>query len=1564
VSPASTYVQKIQRSLEASQPDSLLNDFAEAVGKQMRAPLRSKYSTEKASEVIKESYHRTVTRDIEKPFVELEPSDKGAILYSVMPDQPFIVDTIRLQLANMGATSVTGFNAVVAVKRDAQGGIVAIGTPSGYHEPLESVIRFEIEGLKGHDLEEASKNLRQRLRLAQVVVSDFKPMTDTVELALMRFSRRADRVPDQRETNKECADFLNWLIQDNFVFMGLHFGEQKHGMLRDEFSSHSKDMVQPSGFPLLVRKGSREAPLHRRGQMDEILVNVPDYQSDKSQLLHIQGLFTHRAVTQSSRQVPLLRQILAKILREDNCQPGTYRYKGICNVFDSLPTEFLFNSTPEQLGALIEKVLDAEQEQDARADVVQTERRDSAFVLAAIPQIRWSDQLRIELQKIMMRNTGASYCDYGVFIGRYNTLLVHFFLTGTKSLSLEDKVGIEKELMGMCIPWQTKLSSQLAMVVGGERGEQLAAKYAGAFLPTFQHRRPMSEAASDVLLLEEVDSGKSPLVKLLLRNEGNRAYLRVYQDENLLLSDMLPVIDDFGLRVVDQFADPVGAGGITHTIDTFRLEAIQGMDIEALSGVADLLCAGVESVFNHKAASDSLNRLILGTGLGWEAVDMFRAIYFYARQLELKLPLKQVQGILVSKPELVRQLWAFFNAKFSPGLSGSRAKAITKAREAANDSIRNLQGQVQDMVFRTFHNLIDSIERTNFYRKDRTEHYISFKIDCSKVHNMPGTRMMYEVYVHHRHMEGIHLRGGKIARGGIRWSDRSDFRREVLDLVTTQMIKNVVIVPEGAKGGFRMKEQISDRGQRRKRADELYRILIRGLLDLTDNLVDGEVVHPKDVVFHDGNDPYLVVAADKGTAHLSDTANSLSQSYGFWLGDAFASGGSQGYDHKIVGITARGAWMTSLRHFKEMGLDPEVSPYTAVGIGDPAGDVFGNGVTSLDQLTRPNRNMRLIGAFNHMHIFLDPEPDPEKSYQERLRLFQAVQGWGGYNPDCISKGGGVFSRSAKSISLSPEVQKLLGVLKDELPPEVVIRLLLRLDVDLLWNGGIGTYVKSASESHQEAGDPSNDILRIDASELRARIVGEGGNLGFTQKGRIEYALDSGRLNTDAIDNSGGVDMSDHEVNLKILLNPMVPEKLEMDERNQLLQDMTEEVAQDVLHNNDLNGRQLSLDQLRSTDDPMRFSCAIQWVCTQGGTTRSELNLPSDRELLDRQLSGQGLSRPELAVLTAHVKLHVFKRLANADHSGIPGFAERVLSYFPDRIQQRYPEEIKSHMLFGSIGSTVLLNDVVGDAGCWLFPGLMDITGASPGEIISTWLVALDTVGGAGLKQEIGEKCPDLNASYAAWLAVTQPLYSLLTFWLFSGEVPSSEEQKRIRLVLSKLGKLSGSAHRDRLNRRISELTALGVPKPLAKKISLIGEVLPAYEVAKGLDDEGDIKKGLVSYYSIGDASCILNTVRALVERKSSGGWDPAANSILASRFLQLQRRLVEHIDIGQESRLGIDRTTLRLNRHHLKELSSELEAILSDAPDLASLMVANARAQSRILKEFSGDSVLKGTGVV
>ncbi|GDX80252.1 hypothetical protein LBMAG42_20630 [Deltaproteobacteria bacterium] len=1030
-------------------------------------------------------------------------------------------------------------------------------------------------------------------------------------------------------------------------------------------------------------------------------------------------------------------------------------------------------------------------------------------------------------------------------------------------------------------------------------------------------------------------------VRVAVLSHDGDVLLRIYQPTDLTLSELLPIVDNFGLVISDEWAkDNVEGEG---AIDTFRVARVPGLTLDQVLERSGRLTAGLEAVFEKKMASDPLNKLVLRANLTWEEVDLVRALAGYAKQIKLAHLMSKVQEILVNQSGAVAALIGLFHAKFDPQVSTDRAAAIGLAAAAVEEELSQIPTVDEDFVLRFLLNLIEASLRTNFYRTDRIFHYISFKVDHAKIRHIPLPRMMVEIYVHHYEMEGLHIRGGPIARGGLRYSDRADFRTEILGLVTTQMVKNVVIVPEGSKGGFYVKYTIDDAGERRRVGDRLYQVLIRGLLDITDNLVNGKSVRPPNVVAHDGDDPYLVVAADKGTAHLSDTANSLSKAYGFWLGDAFASGGSQGYDHKVVGITARGGWVLVKRLFREMGMDAEKDEFTSFGIGDCGGDVFGNGVIETPK-------MKLLAAFNHVHIFLDPNPDAARSYVERKRLFDVVGGWDKYDTSLISQGGGVFSRKLKTIPLSAEVKAMLGTDADELSPNAVMNLILKMQVDLFWNGGIGTYVRSSVETNNDANDTANDDIRVSANELRCKVVGEGGNLGFTQAARIEYAQRGGRLNTDFVDNSGGVDTSDHEVNLKILLNPMVASgRISETQRNEIIRSMTDEVANMVLANNNANGRLISLDEIRSARDPFPYGRAIDWLCTKGSVTRAFLALPSDNELRRRAASQKGLVRPELAVIQAHVKMHTFKMLMQEDASTIPAFNRLLRGYFPTRIQNEFAADLPNHMLAKAIVMTVLLTEVATDAGAGFFPMMLELTGASAGKIASSWTEAMRLTDGEELKAGLVAAHGHPEGAYYAWTLFTEAIQQLVTGWLSPGSGGyAAEDEGRFREALAAISATRSGADATFAKNAVDKMAGSGIPRDLATRIVVASSTLRASEVCAIARKSGEtIRDTAVLYQTVGQASGLTNTLRSIAARRGEGRWDPIALGIQRIRYRALLRDLVlESPTPGSALRFGVDRGVELVSTAKVKAVADVVQRIVGKEPDIAALLVGEQRIRA------------------
>ncbi|TVQ91889.1 MAG: hypothetical protein EA397_08290 [Deltaproteobacteria bacterium] len=1472
---------------------------------------------------------------------------KGVFALSTMPDQPFIVDSIRLYFRRHEADYWGGFNLVLPVVRDETGRMIAIDDAQG---EAESIVLLEADtGDMPLDLAESIDQLTENLILARAMVRDFRSMTRMVERAVEKFEVAADRDPERAAPWRESAAFLQWLLHENFVFMGIESlagGEPETKLgIQDEdsryYSDSSGDWPEPhSTATVNVRKGLSESPVHRAGRIDEILVQLPGQWDD--QVLLIRGMFTYRAVTQPSRNVPILRKILADILAESDAKPGSYRYKGIANVFDSLPTEFLFTATETAIERMVDLVFEAEQQQEAGATFLQLSAH-SAFCLVAMPKSQFSDALRRSLQREIVGTVEATYSDHGVFVGRYETVLVHFYLTGVSNLSESLLQDLSDRVRNLATPWISRLWQSLAERFDDATADRLTERYGNAFPGEWTRVTTAQRTIHDILILESLADRRWPSADLWA--EGEQVMLRLYEPVDIYLTDILPVLNNFGLIVKDSYPSKLDLPDQALRLDTFRLAELPGVDAKTLLRRKRLLIEALEAVFAELVETDQLDALVTRAGLSWRQVDMLRGYVRYLRQLQVKVAPTRVREILLGRPALVRQLVDLFQVRFDPDFQGSRAEAVIECWEGIDHDLRRIHAHDEDLIFSSLAGLIKDTLRTNFYRQDRVSHYISYKFDVQTSRSHPSASHRYEIYVHNKDVEGVHIRFGPVARGGLRWSDRDDFRTEVLGLASTQQKKNVVIVPEGSKGGFYLRNPSVDRSLRREEADHHYQTFIRGLLDLTDNARQGTPTRPPRVVCHDDPDPYLVVAADKGTAHLSDTANSLSLSYDFWLGDAFASGGSNGYDHKKVGITARGAWVLVRRHFAEMGKDPYKEPFTVVGIGDLGGDVFGNGLVETPQA-------KLVAAFNHLHIFLDPDPDPKTSYEERLRLFKLggrEAGWDRYDPSRISKGGGVFERSAKTIPLSPEVRELLGLDREEAPPSQVIQHLLTLQVDLLWNGGIGTYVKASHESHADADDRSNDDVRVDGAQLRCGIVGEGGNLGFTQQGRIEAGRHGVRLNTDAIDNSAGVDMSDHEVNLKILLASIVEKGgLTQEQRNELLSSLTDEVAQLVLENNNAHGRQISRDQIRSRMDPYQFEHAIGFVERTFNVRRDQLDLPTTSDLAHRVEHGEGLTRPELATLGAYVKMYVYRELMAGDPKSIPGYHEMLNAYFPKEVQERYPEAITAHMLADEIAMTVATTRLVADGGCALVPILIETTGATVPQITTAFFKAQRIARMAEVRSTLEQLRTSVSLTTLSdgFVRIIEGARMVALYWLSArGRVPTDEEVERMVPAVDQYSALQAADFARENQARTVALREEDIPERVADlivKAQYLNFAIMSWAYSERTGHPLD--RSIISLQAIGLSSGLLPIVEQLAVRPAEGNWEPIALRILFIRYLQLLRTLLDQVKLDLPVQ-SVDQLLPVLDDGAARAVRTQIDDILVDdePPSPATLLVLEER---------------------
>ena len=1126
------------------------------------------------------------------------------IVETVTDDMPFLVDSVRMALNARGLTTHLVIHPVMHFVRDDEGNLLDVLRREEHREGAlnEAVMHAEVDRQTEREvLEGIRMDLERTLRDVRVVVEDWLAMREKVRETLDELS--SNPPPVDAETLGEGREFLQWIDNNHFTFFGYReyvleseggedvlraVADSGLGVMRnpgeskvsESFSALPLEVRRMARLPelLVITKGNFRSTVHRPSYMDYVGVKRFDEKGQVVGERRFLGLYTSAAYNRNPRVIPLLRKKVANIVEAAGYLPNSHAGKAVLNILETFPRDMLFQIPEDQLLQTAMGILHLQERQRIRLFVYRDRYSRFFSCIVYVPRERFNTNIRLKMQRILEESLGGDSSDFTVQLSESVLARLYFVIRTRPGVTVDYDVNrIEAQLVEVSRAWTDDLYDALLDQYGEERGTRLYRRYGSAFRADYTEEYSARVAVHDIEKIETLDDSGSIAMTLYrpLEAPGDILQFKLFRYKKpITLSDALPMLENMGLTVRAEHPSEIRPSGDCVWMHDFGM-VYQGGQVH-LDDVRELFQEAFARIWAGDVQNDGFNQLVLCAHLSWREIVILRAYCKFLHQAGVTFSQSYMVQALTGNAPIARLLVKMFHARFDPYAEGDREAAVAAINEdivPRLDAVANLD---EDRILRSFLGLIQATLRTNYYQgagEGVEKPYVSFKLDPKKIPELPEPRPMYEIFVYSPRVEGVHLRGGPVARGGLRWSDRrEDFRTEVLGLVKAQMVKNAVIVPVGSKGGFVPKQLPSgDRDAIQREGIECYRTFIRGLLDVSDNFVGGVSVPPSEVVRHDGDDPYLVVAADKGTATFSDIANEIAGEYGFWLGDAFASGGSAGYDHKGMGITARGAWESVKRHFRELGLDTQMEDFTVVGIGDMGGDVFGNGMLL-------SEHIKLLGAFNHMHIFLDPDPDPAKSFAERQRLFNLPRStWEDYDKSLISAGGGVFARSAKSIELSEQMCQLLEIERGRLTPNEVIKALLRAPVDLLWNGGIGTYAKASTEQNADAGDRANDALRVNASELRCRVIAEGGNLGFTQRARIEFARKGGRINTDAIDNAGGVDCSDHEVNIKILLNaPIENGDMTQKQRNELLEQMTAEVGELVLRSNYLQTQALSL----------------------------------------------------------------------------------------------------------------------------------------------------------------------------------------------------------------------------------------------------------------------------------------------------------------------------------------------------------------------------------------------------
>ncbi|MEZ5738348.1 MAG: NAD-glutamate dehydrogenase [Burkholderiaceae bacterium] len=1423
------------------------------------------------------------------------------IVEIVADDAPFLVDSARMAINRCGhAIHLTIHPGVLASADDTLGA---------------TCIHFQIDRLSdAQRLLQVRDQVSRALHDVQAAVADFEPMRERVT-ALLDGLQSPPTLADPEET-VDARAFLTWLRDGHFIFLAYREHDLRPledglglfvvpgsalGLLRgtDEaggdpatsssFTSLSREAQALALAPVhlvLTRSGS-QSTVHRPGFLDFVGIKKFDEDGRVVGEHRFLGLYTSNAYTGDVQTIPVLRRKVANVLARSGYQPRSHSRRALLNILQQFPRDELIQSDVDELLETTLGILQLQDRQRTKAFVRRDPYGRFYSCLVFIPRDHMNTDVRRRIGELLEQATNGQCVSFTVQIAESALARIHYLIHIERDQSTEpDLALLQEQIATASRPWQAHFQSALVHELGEERAARLYARLADGFRADYRELYPPQLAVADAVRIDgltDADPVAMTLYRPLETPEGQVRFKLYHLGRPVPPSEALPMLENMGLRVLDEHPSRVSvADGQPVWIHDFGLEHQAGaLD---LAQVREIFEQAFGLIFRGRLSNDGFNRLVLGAGLDWRKVGILRAYSRYLRQIRATFSLSYVEQTLAANAELARLLIELFEARFDPALPGDRQAAEQAVNARIDVLLENVSNLDDDRILRGLRDTLLATLRTNYYRRDaggQARDYLSLKLASAQVPNMPEPHPMAEIFVYSPRVEGVHLRSGPVARGGLLVRDRpEDFRTEVLGLLKAQMVKNAVIVPVGSKGGF-VPQQLPVGGSRQQLLDEAiacYRIFISGLLDLTDNIVAGQVVPPAQTVRHDGDDPYLVVAADKGTATFSDIANEVSLTYGSWIGDAFASGGSSGYDHKRMAITARGAWESVKRHFREIGLDVQQEKFTAIGIGDMSGDVFGNGM-----LLSPT--MALVGAFNHQHIFLDPDPDVARALAERQRLFTLPgSSWSDYDPALLSPGGGIYSRQAKSIPLTAQVRERLQITATRLSPSDLVRAMLSAPVDLLWNGGIGTYVKAAIERHDEVGDRANDALRIDAGQLRCRVIGEGGNLGLTQRARIAYARQGGHLYTDAIDNAGGVDCSDHEVNIKILLNHLVAEgELTLRHRNELLVEMTDDVARLVLRNNTAQTLALSLAQVQARDMMGVHGRLIQALEASGKLDRQIEFLPSDKEISQRKADGEGLSAPELAVLMAYVKIDLCERLSESGLADDPWFDQVLAAYFPARLRESFPQRLSGHQLRREIIVTETVNGMVNRAGISFVHRLLEETGAQVADVVSGYLVANEVLGLAGLWEQIEALDNRVTAKvqYEMMLDVRK-LLERTTRWLLRHRPrpllvgPSIDRYRQPLLEITDLlGDNIGEQQAQAGARLADQRTGEGVPAGLAAAVSMFNALSVSLGLAEiSLATNTALARVIHTHFDIGSWAWTRCARRSPHPRDSR--WDMAA----------------------------------------------------------------------------------------
>ncbi len=1459
-----------------------------------------------------------------------------SVVEVVTDDMPFLVDSVTNELSRHGRGIHVVIHPLFVVRRDVAGKLIEVlpgrpaadGLPHDAH--VESWIHVEFDRETDRaDLKQITNELLRVLSDAREAVEDWDKMRD----AALRIADdlpgepTADDLRDQEV--EEARELLCWLAADHFTFLGYREYELRGddslaavpgtglGILRSDphHSAEESHPVSPSfeRLPadarakarehklLVLTKANSRSTVHRPSYLDYVGVKKFDGDGNVVGERRFLGLFSSAAYTESVRRVPVIRRKVEEVLKGAGFSPNSHDGRDLVQILETYPRDELFQTPVDELCSIVTSVLYLQERRRLRLYLRQDEYGRYYSALVYLPRDRYTTGVRLKVIDILKEELGGISVDFTAWNTESILSRLHFVVrvpqgTELPHLSDADKERIEARLAEAARSWADGFADALNAECGEERAAELLRRYGNAIPEGYKADHNPRAAVADLLHLEQLGDGKDFALSLyepVGAGPGERRFKIYRTGAPVSLSAVLPVLSRLGVEVTDERPYELRCADRTFAwIYDFGLRVPTSGNGDYLADDArERFQDAFSATWTGQAENDGFNSLVLSAGLSWRQAMVLRAYAKFLRQAGSTFSQDYMEDTLRHNVHTTRLLVSLFEARMSPERQRAGTELTDALREELDAALDQVASLDEDRILRSFLTVIKATLRTNFFQEAAgggPHEYVSMKFDPQAIPDLPAPRPAYEIWVYSPRVEGVHLRFGKVARGGLRWSDRrEDFRTEILGLVKAQMVKNTVIVPVGAKGGFvakQLPDPAVDRDAWLTEGIRSYKTFISALLDITDNMVAGQIVPPPEVVRHDDDDTYLVVAADKGTATFSDIANGVAESYDFWLGDAFASGGSAGYDHKVMGITARGAWESVKRHFRELGVDTQSEDFTVVGVGDMSGDVFGNGMLL-------SEHIRLVAAFDHRHIFIDPNPDAATSYAERRRLFELSRSsWADYDKTLLSQGGGIFPRSAKAVPINSHIRKALGIGSGpaKMTPADLMRAILKAPVDLLWNGGIGTYVKAGTETHADVGDKANDAIRVDGADLRVKVVGEGGNLGLTQLGRIEFAQAGGKVNTDAIDNSAGVDTSDHEVNIKILLNAVVADgDMTVKQRNKLLAEMTDEVGQLVLRNNYAQNVALANALAQSPSMLHAQHRYLRHLVRAGHLNRALEFMPTERQIRERLNTGHGLTQPETAVLLAYTKITVAGELLHSSLPDDPYLQSLLYAYFPTALRERFREQIEAHALRREIVTTVLVNDTVNTGGTSYLHRLREETGASLEEIIraqtaaraifglgEVWdaVEALDNKVDAAVQTRIRLHSRRLVERGTRWLLNNrpQPLQLAETIGFFSDGVAQ---------VWAELPKLLRGADLEWYQRIYDELSAAEVPDELARRVAGFSAAFPTLDIVAVADRTGKDPMDVAEvFYDLADRLRMTQLMDRITELPRADRWHSMARA--------------------------------------------------------------------------------------